>query len=324
MTVPCHPAALHMNKTEQMQTQSRRALFVIPSIIFSLLASQANAADPSTLNTQLHKMEADSGGIISLSVLDTANNQTIQYHADRSMPMGCTSKVIGVAAILQQSMHGKINLQARIHYRPEALSAWSPISKQHLADGMTIEQLSAAAISYSDNTAMNLLAQKIGGPAGITRFARAIGDSAFNLTDDWPAEAKSGPGEHRNDSTANAMTRSLQKLLLGNILSPTLRQSLQQWMVANTTGNHRIRAGTPKGWIVADKTGTGSQYGTTNDTAVLYPPSCQPVIITVFYSSKNPKANKREDIVAEATRLAVRQLAAHNSCIARQSGLKQH
>jgi beta-lactamase class A len=37
-------------------------------------------------------------------------------------------------------------------------------------------------------------------------------------------------------------------------------------MVANKTGDNRLRAGLPRGWRVGDKTGTGN--GSKNDIAI--------------------------------------------------------
>ena len=46
---------------------------------------------------------------------------------------------------------------------------------------MTITELGKAAITLSDNTAINLLMKEIFGPKGVTAFARSIGDDIFNL-----------------------------------------------------------------------------------------------------------------------------------------------
>ncbi|MCX7114551.1 MAG: serine hydrolase [Gammaproteobacteria bacterium] len=64
-------------------------------------------------------------------------------------------------------------------------------------------------------------------------------------------------------STPTAMQINLQKLVLGDVLGKIQREKLKSWLIGNTTGDLRIRAGVPKGWIVADKTGSGSSYGIT-------------------------------------------------------------
>lgn len=44
---------------------------------------------------------------------------------------------------------------------------------------MTVAELSAAAISYSDNTAMNLLVKKLGSLQEMNAFARSMNDHFF-------------------------------------------------------------------------------------------------------------------------------------------------
>jgi len=52
---------------------------------------------------------------------------------------------------------------------------------------MTISELCAAAVTFSDNAAVNLLMKKLGGPQAVTAFARSIGDDQFNL-ESWEPE----------------------------------------------------------------------------------------------------------------------------------------
>jgi beta-lactamase class A len=65
------------------------------------------------------------------------------------------------------------------------------------------------------------------------------------------------------------MLATLRALTLGPVLSPASRQQLVAWLVANQTGDKRLRAGLPAGWKVGDKTGSwgDGKVGTTNDIA---------------------------------------------------------
>ncbi len=59
---------------------------------------------------------------------------------------------------------------------------------------MRLEELCAAALINSDNTAGNLLLRCIGGPSEITTFARSVGDDQSRL-DRWETELNSAvPG----------------------------------------------------------------------------------------------------------------------------------
>lgn len=287
-----------------------RLLWVAITIFFVSLCMPVFAG----VQEELAKMEVSSGGRLGISAIDTANKARIQYRANERFPMGCTSKVIGVSAILKNSMKDSQLLQEKVIYQKRDLLSWAPITRKHLADGMTISELCAAAISFSDNTAMNLLTKKLGGLQGLTVFARSIGDNAFKLDHWWPDEAMSGP-DGLDSTTPIAMEKSLQKLALGNVLAFSQREQLLTWLKNNTTGNARIRAGVPKDWAVGDKTGTGFYYGTTNDIAIIWPPKCAPIVVVIYYTSNNKDANNREDIIASATRLLLNDFARTDRCI---------
>lgn len=284
-------------------------LTLLPSLSF------ANIMD-SDLLTKLSNLEKTTDGHLGIAALDTANMTNIQYHANEIFPSGCTSKLIGVAAILKKSMQDKSFLQQRIYFTENDLVTWSPDTKNHLNDGMTIAELSAAALTKSDNTAMNLLLAKLGGINSMNQFARSIGDMSFRQDNNWPSEAMSGGRNNVKDSTTpNAMLNSLRKIAFGNVLAPSQRELLLQWMKANTTGDKRIRAGVPKDWIVGDKTGTGSYYGTTNDIGIIWPANCAPLLVTIYYTSNNKHAIKRDNILAKATRIIVSEFSHNNPCL---------
>lgn len=285
------------------------------TVLLSALSTHALATSLESVSAQLAQLEASTGGKIGVAAINTATQQRIEYHAKELFPMGCTSKVIGVAAILKKSMTNKKLLSDKIHYKNEDLLEWAPITKKNVGNGMSNASLCSAAISYSDNTAMNLLVKQIGGPAEVTTFARSINDKQFNLVHGWPDEAFAVPGTGKDATTPAAMTDSLSKLTLGTILAAPQRAMLLTWLKNNTTGNARIRAGTPKTWVVGDKTGTGFNYGITADTAVLWPPKCAPIVMTIYYFNKNKNAQKRDDVIASATKIILPAFAQSDSCI---------
>lgn len=290
-----------------------RVIRLISMLVISMQVF--GGASTHSVQQQLAQLEASSGGRLGVAAINTGNNQKIQYRANESFPMGCTSKVIGVAGILKKSMTNNQLLQERVRYKKEDLTNWTPVTGKHLEDGMTVAELCAAAISYSDNTAMNLLTKKLGGPEGMNAFARSIQDKHFKLDHWWPDEALSGPKSREDETTPAAMQESLRKIILGNVLANSQREMLTTWMKQNVTGDTRIRAGVPQGWIVGDKTGSGFHYGTTNDIAVIWPTKCAPIVVTVYYSSDKKDAPKREDVIASATKILINSYSQNDSCL---------
>jgi beta-lactamase class A len=244
------------------------------------------------------KIESAADGRLGVAAFDLGRKIQLSYRGDERFPMCSTFKVLASSSILSRE---PALLATRIRYTKQDLVSYSPITEKHVADGMTNAELCAAALQYSDNTAANLLLKQTGGPAGLTAYARTLGDEVFRL-DRWETALNSAiPGDPRDTTSPVAMMRTLQKLTLGDGLPAAAQKQLVDWMLANTTGATRIRAGVPADWKVADKTGSGS-YGTTNTIAVVWPPGKAPIVIAVFFTQPAKDADTRSDVIADATK----------------------
>ena len=169
---------------------------------------------------------------------------------------------------------------------------YSPVTEQHVNDGMTLAALCEAAITLSDNTAGNLLLRHLGGPGAIGDFARTLGDHHTRL-DRWETELNEArPGDPRDTTTPATMAANLQRLVLGDSLSAASRDQLIAWMLASQTGAAKLRAGLPPTWRIGDKTGSGER-GTTNEIAVIWPPQRKPVIACVYLTQTQASADAR-------------------------------
>ena len=270
---------------------------------FLASAHAADGASPD-IEKELAMLEAASGARIGAFLLDSDNDKVLQYRSGERFPFCSTFKVMLVAAVLEKSRNAPEIMQQRIAYAQKDLVSWSPVTEKHVAEGMTVTELSAAALQFSDNTAANLLLRVLGGPDAVTAYARSIGDNSFTLNR-WEPELNAAiPGDERDTTTPAAMGESLRRLVLGDALPLPQREQLQSWLQGNTTGNQSIRAGVPADWIVGDKTGSGA-YGTMNDIAVLWPPSGKPLVVAIYLTHANERAPNRKDILAEVTRLLI-------------------
>jgi beta-lactamase class A len=149
-----------------------------------------------------------------------------------------------------------------------------------------LSALCEAAIEVSDNTAANLLLGTMGGPAGVTRMARALGDDVTRLDRNEPALNTAIPGDSRDTTTPAAMLKDLKEIVLGKTLSDASRQMLEGWMAGNKISQRQMRAGLPAEWRVADKTGGGG-YHSRNDIAVLRPPGRAPIVASVYFAESD-------------------------------------
>jgi beta-lactamase class A len=248
------------------------------------------------------EIEASVGGRLGVAVLDTATGKLAGHRLDERFPMCSTFKALAVARVLARVDGGQERLDRRIVVTPEAVLKWAPVTGKHVGgEGMTVADLCEAAITVSDNTAANLLLASSGGPAGLTAFARRIGDDVTRLDRVEPALNEALPGDPRDTSTPRAMARTLRGVLLGDVLTEASRALLVQWMSASVTGTHRLRAGVPFGWRVADKTGTG-ELGSTNDIGVLWPPRRAPLVVVSYLTECRATADACEAALAEVAR----------------------
>ncbi|OKP03285.1 class A beta-lactamase [Xenorhabdus eapokensis] len=252
---------------------------------------------------QLSILEKNANGRLGVVLLDTTDHSIISYRENERFPLCSTSKLMTVSAMLKKSETNVHLLNQRVHYQQSELVEYSPMTEKHLKDGMTLGELSAATLQYSDNTAMNLLLNQLHGPNEVTRFARIIGDNSFRLDRYEPELNTAIPGDERDTSTPQAMAKSLYYLVLGDALATTQREQLVKWIKGNTTGGASIRAGVPKDWIVGDKTGR-CDYGTTNDIAVIWPvPNRAPLVLVTYFTQPDSKATARPDVLAAAARI---------------------
>ncbi len=282
-------------------------------ILLSSLALNVFAQD--TVLQQLATLESSFGGKIGISAVDTGTKQKIQYRGKERFPFCSTFKLMGVSAVLKKSMSNKELLQDKITYTKQDIVPYSPMTEKHITDGMTVAELCKAAITLSDDTAINLLMKKIGGLDSVNHFARSIGDKEFHL-DRWEVDLNTAiPGDKRDTTTPIAMQQSLQKVALGNALAKPQQMQLQEWLKANTTGEHRIRASVPQGWVVGDKTGTGD-YGTANDIAVIWPAKCDPIVMTIYVTQNKKDAAPVDEVIAKATTILINEFAKQDKCIA--------
>jgi beta-lactamase class A len=284
----------------------RTFLLAAASLAFSMApVSRANEKRATASATaQLQELEKAFGGRLGVFAWDTGNGARLRHRAGERFPFCSTFKLIAASGILARSVQVPGLLQQRIRYRQSELVTYSPITEKHVDEGMTVAELCAAAIQYSDNTAGNLLIRMLGGPEGVTTFARSIGDREFRL-DRLETELNTAiPGDPRDTSTPEAMGRSVHRLVLGDALPPDQRAQLRDWLYGNTTGAERIKAGIPADWKIGDKTGSGD-YGTANDVAVLWPPQRQPVVVAIYTTQHRQDAKWRSDVIASAAKIIV-------------------
>jgi beta-lactamase class A len=260
------------------------------------------------LGAAFAEIEKANGGRLGVAVLDTATGERAGYRADERFPMCSTFKFLLVSAVLERADRHRETLDRAVPIPSKPLLYNSPLTEPHAGAVMTLAALCEAALIQSDNTAANLLLERIGGPAGITSFARSIGDRVTRLDRMELSLNESLAGDPRDTTSPNAMAGNLNSLVLGSVLSTASRDRLTRWMEASLTGIAHLRAKLPNSWRVADKTGSNGEH-TTNDIAVLWPPGRRPIIVAAYITKCMGPETKRKGMLAEVGRLVRERVA---------------
>jgi len=254
------------------------------------------------MRARLRSLEAATLGRLGVHILDTSTGKAYGYRSDERFMLLSTFKLLASALVLHRVDAGRESLERRIPYTQADLIEWSPITEKHAdGSGMTLAELCEAAVTASDNTAANLILASYGGPAALTAFARQLGDSVTRLDRTELDLNYKGANALWDTTSPRAMTGTLQKILLGGTLSVPSRNQLQQWLIDNTTGNHRLRAGLPPHWKIGEKTGTNRSGA--NDIGVIWPPNRAPILVSVYLTDSSASLKTKEASIAAAGKL---------------------
>jgi beta-lactamase class A len=232
--------------------------------------------------------------------------RAVTYRAGERFPMCSVFKTLSVAQILRDDNRCGDFLDEVIHYGAADIVDHSPITEKHRA--MSVRDLCTASLQYSDNTAANLLLRATAGPAGVTAFCRSIGDRYTRLDRNEPDVNTAIPGDPRDTTIPSAIGRTFRRLLVGNALRGADRRLLVEWMTGNTTSGEQFRAGLPRNWRIADKTGSG-YYGCANDVGIAWTTIGTPLVLAVMSVKKTMDAAADYPLIARTARLLADLLA---------------
>lgn len=288
------------------QLLQRRQLLLAGAALggLALLSPRKVIALASTFDDRMASLESQVNARIGLMLMNNGGHVIHSWRADERFMLCSTFKLLLVAAVLQRSQSTPSLLNQQLHWTAADHLSYMPVTEKH-PEGMTVSDLCAAALCYSDNLAANQLLALLGGPAALTAFIRSLGDTVTRLDRIEPQLNTLTQNPMLDSTTPRAMADTVRKLVLGNALQVPQQRMLIGWLRGNTTGDNAIRAAVPDDWLVGDKTGSG-EYGTTNDVAVLWPSTgCSPLVMAIYMTSHDPDAKSRQEVLATAAGIAL-------------------
>jgi beta-lactamase class A len=250
------------------------------------------------------------GGRLGVAAINLASGRRLALDADARFAHCSVFKLPLVAAILARVDAGALLLDQRVRVAPADLLPYAPVVRAHVAEGaLSLATLCEAAMTVSDNAAANLLLPLVGGTAGLTRWARRLGDVVTRFDRSEPSLNTNLPGDPRDTTSPAAMLALMREVLAGDALLPASRERLAGWMAACATGGRRLRGGFPAAWRAGDRTGSGER-GAVNDVAVAWPtPGGPPLLVVAFVDAPAVDLAPAEAAIAAVGRLAARLVA---------------
>ncbi|MFS0750512.1 class A beta-lactamase [Oceanobacillus sp. 1P07AA] len=302
-----------------MSILKRSSVILLLMLVGTGLMACTNEAESKEEEPELHdeasnnvseafkKLEEEFDVKLGVYAIDTGEDKEISFRENDRFAYTSTFKPLAAGAVLQTKSDEE--LQEVIRYTEEDLVTYSPITEQYVDEGMTLVEISDAAIRYSDNTAGNLLLEAIGGPDDLESVLRDIGDETIEMERYETELNEATPGDIRDTSTPKAMANTLQQYVLKDTLDADRKELLTNMLINNTTGDALIRAGVPEGWTVGDKTGAGG-YGTRNDIGIIWPEgNKEPIVIAIMSSRSEEDAEYDDKLIEKATEIVVEEFS---------------
>jgi len=253
--------------------------------------------------------ERATGGRIGVHAVNVRTGKTLAWRADERFIMCSSYKASLAAFVLARVDRGEERLDALVPYTArDTADLWGPVAKENLSKGaMTVEAMCKAAVEISDGVCANMLMARSGGPPALTAFLRSIGDTVTRVDHYEPALDRVPSGGPADSTTPAAMAATLQKVVLGDVLSDRSKTLLTRWLIGNQT-NPRLRGGLPKNWRIGNKTGHSGR-DMAGDIAVAWPTPDTPIVIAVYTRGGKPTERQFDRAFAGIGRLVASTLA---------------
>jgi len=288
-------------KTAAYRLAMAAALLIAAQITLPLAAS-AQGFDPAPLARVVEDASERLSARIGVAVIDTETGKRWSARGEQRFPTNSTFKAFLCAALLNRGDKGTADPDREVTIRHSDIVSYSPVTEKRVGGApVSLRELCAITVTVSDNAAANLVLKEIGGPEGLTAYLRGIGDDVTRA-DRWEPDSNTGtPGDDRDTTSPTAAAETLQKLVLGDALSVETRRELTDWLIGNKVGDATLRAGLPKDWRIADKTGAGAN-GSRSNIAVIWPEGREPVVIAVYITATQASFDDRNRTIARIGR----------------------
>jgi beta-lactamase class A len=259
------------------------------------------------VRSEIERLADATGGIVGVAATHLVTGRHIGYREDELFPTASVIKLPLLVTLYEDAIAGRIDLSERVTYREDTKVAGSGVL-QFLDDGLnpTVRDLSVLMMSVSDNTATDLLFDRVGkrriestmGRLGLQsiRVPFDIREMLMELVDldhtqpggydelrrrlrlSAGSGGRSMIATQADRATPADMCRLLELIESRAILDPDSCTAILE-LLKRIQSATRIPGLLPKGTVVAHK--TGSYRRLRNDVGIVYAPS-GPYAVALF------------------------------------------
>ncbi len=213
---------------------------------------------------------ASLAGRIALYCRDTVTGEELRFHADEPVVAASVIKLTVMAEAFRRREAGEMDFGEEVTVRPEDKKP-SCGALTYLHDGLrvTVRDLVELMIILSDNTATNLLIDRLG-TERINAFMRELGLSERTQCRRklfMPELAAKGIANH---VTAGDIGLLLERILRGDVVSPAASAEMLQMLRDQRLNGKMPFHLSPRGIRCAHKTGEDYSDGITHDAGVIF------------------------------------------------------
>jgi beta-lactamase class A len=308
-------------------------------------ARPAPPPGPPQLQQALSKLATRWNEPVGIAVSEVGKSWVAAVNGEGVFPQQSVSKTWVALTVMDAVDHGRLHLSDPILMRLEDRSVfYQPIARKIGRKGYetSVGELLERAIIDSDNAANDRLLRLVGGAEVVKATMRAKGLEGIRIgapeheLQAWIAgmtwrpelagwkfkEARATlPDAVRDAAEARylanppdgaepaAVAQALAALRAGKLLSASSTEKLLDIMSQVRTGRSRLKAGLPRGWSIAHKTGTGPDWrgGSVgiNDVALLTAPDGKTYSVAVMIRRTVKPNSARRAFMQQVARAVV-------------------
>lgn len=327
----------------------RAAEVAAPSAQAAVVAPKLVPAPPE-FQRRIESLAAPFAGDVGVAVRDVRSGWTAAWQGDKTFPQQSTMKVWLAVAVLDAVDRGQLSLDEVVSITPGDLSVFNspmvrPMTLRTGRMETTVDRLLLWALSKSDNAATDILIRRAGGGPAVQAVLDAKGLRGVRVGVEqrvlqprisgleWTPEYIDGdlfdrardrmPDAARDAALAQYLrappdgatpvgtVNALEALATGKLISPASTDRLLTIMSESRAGAARLKAGTPEGWRLSHKTGTGQDWRRTtagyNDVGLMAAPDGRVYAVAVYIGRTERPVRERQELIAGVARAVAEQ-----------------